>query len=89
MRIIGYIQHPQLKITAFSLNNRTAVKFEVGAYEVVYKFGDGIADTFHELERLVDEKFIAEVFETFDKMHKTTGEGIERFLKKEGRMKNK
>lgn len=86
MRIIGYIQHPQLKITAFALNNRTAVKFEAGIYEQVYKFGDGIADTFQELERLIDEPFITSVIETFDKMHQSSGLGLKRYLEKEGRL---
>ncbi len=86
MRIIGYIAHPQLKITAFSLNNRTAVKFEIGPYEQTYKFGDGIADTFHELERLVDVEFISQVLKNFDQMHQISNSGIKVFLEKEGRM---
>lgn len=86
MRIIGYIPHPQLKITAFALNSRMAVKFEAGIYEQMYKFEDGIADSFGELERLVDEEFISNVMQNFDQMHQTAGKSIKRFLEKEGRL---
>jgi hypothetical protein len=41
MRIIGNIDHPELKITIFKNDNRISVKLESGLYEQTYKFRDG------------------------------------------------
>lgn len=38
MRIIGYIEHPGMKITVFKTDTRISVKFETGFYEQTYKF---------------------------------------------------
>ncbi|MBK7870450.1 MAG: hypothetical protein IPJ74_07085 [Saprospiraceae bacterium] len=41
MRIIGYIEHPVLKITVFKMDNKISIKFESGLYEQTYKFRSG------------------------------------------------
>ena len=33
MRILGYLEHPTLKITVFKMDNRISVKFENSLYE--------------------------------------------------------
>ncbi len=70
MRIIGYIEHPNLKITLFKLNNRLSVKFESGLYEQVYKIRESeqINNT-ESLQKIVDKEFIKAVEEDFIKMH--------------------
>ena len=39
MRIIGQIEHPDLKITVFKSDNRISVKFENEGYEQIFKLG--------------------------------------------------
>lgn len=71
MRIIGNIEHPQLKITVFKMDNRLSVKFEAGLYEQTYKFrdGDGI-NTVEDVERLVNQAFMENVLHCFERMHR-------------------
>lgn len=38
MRIIGNIQHPDIRITVFHMNNKFIVKMEAGPMEQVFKF---------------------------------------------------
>ena len=38
MRVIGNIDHPILKITAFKMDNKLSIKFESGLFEQTYKF---------------------------------------------------
>lgn len=70
MRIIGYVEHPNLKITLFKLNNRLSVKFESGLYEQVYKIRESeqINNT-ESLQKIIDKEFIKAVEEDFVKMH--------------------
>ena len=69
MRIIGYIEHPTLKITAFKMDTRLSVKFELGFLEQTYKFTqqEGLEGLSH-LKKLVDNKFIKDVEQNFKQM---------------------
>jgi hypothetical protein len=70
MRIIGQIDHPVLKITAFKMDNKVSVKFESGLYEQIFKFrsGEGI-DTVEDVRRLVDGPFLEKVLLHLQQMH--------------------
>ena len=72
MRIIGQIEHPTLKISVFRNDNRTSVKFENGASEITWKFGDDDRFCTTELvQKLIDEPFLVEVNKQFQAMHAT------------------
>lgn len=70
MRIIGYIDHPQLKITVFKMDNRLSVKFENALCEQTYKFGaDERLDSLEAVRRLVDKEFLDAVQIQLQQMH--------------------
>lgn len=69
MRIIGYIEHPVLKITIFKTDTRLSVKFEKGFLEQTFKFRkvnglEGIT----EIRQLIGGKFLENVEEQFRQM---------------------
>ncbi len=81
MRIIGYVEHPRLKITVFKMDNKLSVKFETGMLEQTYKYRtqqglEGIAD----IEKLVDADFTEKVEALFTQMQKQSYEAFERLL---------
>ena len=81
MRIIGYIDHPRMKITVFKMDLRITVKFEVGFYEQAYKFR--VSDTLNGLEAvqaMVDAAFIEEVEERFEAMRGSVESLMKRFI---------
>ena len=82
MRIIGHIDHPTLKITAFQYDGKLSVKFEVGLMEQTYKFRetDGLKDM-SGIERLVDATFIGEVLQNFQAMHRAREAAMTEFLR--------
>jgi len=83
MRIIGYIQHPSLKITVFQTDTRIILKFENAHFEQSYKLRRG--DQFANLEdakKLVDEQFLEQVHANFNAMGKTILESFRRNVKK-------
>ncbi len=70
MRIIGYIEHPSLKVTVFKMDNRLSVKFETGLYEQTYKFRTGTdMESLEDIKQKVDETFLQEVETLFVQMH--------------------
>jgi hypothetical protein len=72
MRVIGYIEHPQLKITVFKMDNRLSVKFENASYEQTFKLGmDERVASLEAAQRLVDAAFIEQVLSSFQQMHQT------------------
>lgn len=82
MRIIGYIEHPGIKISVFKLDDRFSVKFEMGQYEQTYKFrGSKDLDGLEELKRLIDNIFIASVEKEFRRMQHNTHLAMERFYR--------
>ncbi len=71
MRIIGYLDHPTLKITVFKMDNRISVKFETGFFEQTYKFPQDIhLQTLEDVKGLVNAEFTEAVRQEFDRMHK-------------------
>lgn len=70
MRIAGHIDHPVMKITLLQLNNRYAVKFESGLYELVYQFREGSGvEGVDALKELIDPGFQESVFQQLQQMH--------------------
>ena len=85
MRIIGQIDHPNLKITVFKMDNKLSVKFESGLYEQTYKFREGEElNSFESVQKLVDQPFTDFVLEEFSKMHRAKNEALRRFLPQTG-----
>ena len=85
MRIIGYVEHPSLKITVFHMNNRISVQFETGTYSQIYKFRESDQlKNIQQVQALVDESFIQSVQENFVAMHKTQNAAMSKFLTVEG-----
>ena len=79
MRIIGYLEHPVLKITVFKMDDRVSVKFESGLYEQTYKFrsGEGV-ESLEDVKNLVDEPFLQGVLQQLKEMHETRIQGLAR-----------
>lgn len=72
MRIIGQIEHPDLKITVFKSDNRISVKFENEGYEQTYKLGtDERSSSLEAVRQWVDAGFIAEVLHQMQAMHRS------------------
>lgn len=79
MRIIGYIEHPSMKITVFKMENKLSVKFESGLYEQTYKFRDGEAvESLPDIQKLVDTTFLKEVEQELDRMQQIKNQAIKR-----------
>lgn len=81
MRILGYIEHPQLKITVFKMDTRLSVKFEDERAEQTFKFRmqeglSGLTD----VQKLIDERFIAEVLRRFAQMHRQSSLALQAFI---------
>ena len=75
MRIIGYIDHPEMKITVFKMDTRLSVKFERGYLEQIFKFRqqNGL-EHLAGVRKLVDDSFIRQVevqFRSMEKLHQT------------------
>jgi hypothetical protein len=79
MRIVGYIEHPVLKITVMQMNNRFVLKLEVNMLEQTYKFHeDDNLRTMADIEKIVDETFLQECIKRFAEMNKSRGEMYQR-----------
>jgi hypothetical protein len=79
MRIVGNIEHPILRITIFSNDNRLSVKFESGLFEQTYKFRDGEGiDKPDDIRRLVEGPFTASVLEQLQRMSEIRSAGLQR-----------
>ncbi len=77
MRVIGYIEHPELKISVFKMDNRLSVKFENAWYEQTYKFGtDDRVSTLESVQNIVNEDFIHKVLEEMQNMHQIRLEAL-------------
>ena len=67
MRIIGEIEHSNLKITVFQHDSRISIKFETGMYEQTYKFRTGgLVNDLEEAKTFVDAEVIAQVILQFE-----------------------
>jgi hypothetical protein len=81
MRIAGHIEHPHLKITIFSMDNRYSIKFENGMYEQTFKFlPDERLENVEAVRKVVDETFQESVLQTFQQMHQARLEAYARAL---------
>lgn len=79
MRIIGYIEHPNLKITVFKMDNKLSVKFESGLYEQTYKFrATENLEKIDDIQKLVDPSFINAVEAELIRMHQIKNEAFAR-----------
>ena len=79
MRILGYIEHPVMKITVFKTDDRLSIKFENEAYEQTFKLGAN--DLVHNLEtaqQLVDSEFVDRVGLQMQQMHQNRLGGFQR-----------
>jgi len=70
MRVIGEIEHPEVKITVFHWNNKYLVKFERGMLEQTYKFSEFDISSEGEIKELIDAPFISKVLTRFSEMGK-------------------
>ena len=70
MRVVGYIPHPEFKISVFSLSEKYIVKIEAGYFEQSYKFPAGAVEKWQDLETLFDESFMQTIRERFLQMAK-------------------
>ena len=69
MRILGYLDHPILKITVFKTDTRLSIKFENSNFEQTYKFRPTEqTNSLKELQKLVDETFVNQVMTLFQQM---------------------
>ena len=81
MRIIGYIEHPVLKITVFKMNNKISVKLESGLYEQTYKFRESEhLQNIQDVQSLIDNEFVQAVEADFKHMHQRKMQAMGRFL---------
>jgi len=81
MRIIGHIDHPLLKITAFKMDNKLSIKFESGLFEQTYKFRESDQlSTFEDIQNLVDDGFINDVLEELKTMNQLKNRAFSRFI---------
>jgi hypothetical protein len=77
MRVIGYIKHPQLKITVFKMEERFTLKFENELFEQAYKLrASEQIQSLEDIERLVDETFIQDVMQSMQNMNKNRLRGL-------------
>lgn len=79
MRIVGYIEHPILKITVMQMSERFVLKIEANMLEQTYKFNeDDNLRTLKDIEKIVDEMFISECIKRFSEMNRSRGEAYQR-----------
>ncbi len=79
MRILGYLDHPILKITVFKTDTRLSIKFENNNFEQTYKFRPTEqTNSLKELQKLVDETFINQVMVNFQQMDQDFSAAIQR-----------
>jgi len=72
MRIIGQIEHPDLKITVFKSDNRISVKFENEGYEQIFKLGaDERLNSVESIQKWADPIFLDEVLTRMQQMHRS------------------
>ncbi len=84
MRIIGNIDHPNMKITIFKMDNKISIKFELGLYEQTYKFRESeFMENMEDAKKLVDATMIGEVLKNFNYMHKAKNEALGQLVKME------
>jgi len=77
MRVVGEINHPEIKITIFHWNNRYLVKLEAGLFEQTFKIQEYDVSSEEEVKKLVNEKFIQEALVRFNQMAESLHKSLE------------
>ncbi len=78
MRIEGYIEHPDLKITIFQMNNRFSVKIESGLYEQTYKFRSlEHIQSVEDVKKIITPEFLVKAEAILKEMHRLKLDGLE------------
>ncbi|NJL74112.1 MAG: hypothetical protein HC892_02770 [Saprospiraceae bacterium] len=81
MRVIGYIEHPSLKISVFKMDEKYVVKFESGFYEQIFKFkADEYINGLEAVQRVIDAEFISSVERSLPAMHQLRMQALSRLL---------
>ena len=81
MRILGYIDHPVLKITVFKTDTRLAVKFEDRFLEQTYKFRmQENLNSLHEVRALIEGEMLDKVIAQMQQMHTIHQQGLEKLM---------
>lgn len=68
MRVIKEIPHRTCKITLFAWNNRYIIKIEQGFFEQTFKVNEFDVTDENEIVQMVDEEFVNQSVERFEKM---------------------
>lgn len=76
MRVIKEIVRSDCKITLFAWNNRYLIKVESGFLEQTFKVNEYDVSSEAEIERLVDDTFLAETLQRFGSMSKSLHEAL-------------
>ena len=72
MRIVGYIENPEYKISILHMNLRYAIKFENEGLEQTFKIRESeVIRNAEDVESLVDENILASVKNIFSQMEDT------------------
>ncbi|MEQ9439048.1 MAG: hypothetical protein RIG62_08360 [Cyclobacteriaceae bacterium] len=77
MRVVGEIPHPQCKITIFYWNNKYLIKLERGWVEQTYKVPELEITGEGDVQKMVNEDFLAKVIGLFDTMEAILFEAME------------
>lgn len=72
MRIVGYIENPEYKISILHMNLRYAIKFENEGLEQTFKIRESeVIRNAEDVKSLVDENILASVKNIFSQMEDT------------------
>lgn len=77
MRVIGEIPYSQCKITLFYWNNKYLIKLERGLVEQTYKVPELEITGEGDIQKIVNEDFLAKAMSLFETMEATLYEAIE------------
>lgn len=81
MRIIGTIPHPIVKISVFKMDERFAVKLEMGMLEQTYKFrATDELNSIEDIDKIMDEQFIDLCITRFKNMSEDISAAVSRAL---------
>lgn len=81
MRILGYIEHPVMKITVFKTDTRYAVQFEDGLCELTYRYRtDGPLEGFDAIKKLIDPEFLTHVGQQLQQMQAYSDTALVRYM---------
>jgi uncharacterized protein YdgA (DUF945 family) len=71
MRVIGYVEHPALKITVFKMDLRISIQFEQDKYIQTYRFTEHpLVNNLESAQRWVTAAILADVQAIFAQMHR-------------------